>query len=320
MFGFFALSIGGDCTLSFWRPQGFNGQIEGWTYNHVGRGKGFSLTDTNHDGKEISILPYSLIIPCTVDAFERVQSFMDIQKTMANQHGEARAPYYFTIPMTKEHMFQKSPLARHFGGDDTAYKDAIDHNDRHKFSRLRQYIDPYGYDNILHRVFTNVARFTPWGRAAFNDIEDFESDIPDDHFEHARYNCWTASKSIIQYIAEIDLGEIDPKLPYFYRAKHAENWAIKLGRPTLFGNTTKIDDRMVGFNLGQNHPAFFTRRAINFGDFLQQPVPVLDAEGKAQTILQYMQAAHESGALLSPTTTSAHLHTTGQSSAPRLLP
>ena len=318
MFGFFSLNISGDCRLTMWRPHGFNGQIEGWTHNGFVRGKGFALNDTCHTGARALIVPNSLIIPCSMDAIQRVQSFMDMQTLMATPLGDSRAPYYFAMMMNKNTDFEKTTTARHFGGLQTAYKGAMKKNDRGEIRRLRRYESPFEERSNLQRFFTHVASYLPWGH---DDDSHITRDIPDDHIEHARYNCWTAWQSTIQYVAGIDLGLIDPRLPYFYRARHACEWADTIGKlPEKREPTTQVADNFFAFNLHRNNPAFFVREEMDLRAFLNQQVPPVQNDDIPPKMSEYLHQVHKSGALSSPSDVSTHLHASGASKAPKLKP
>ena len=136
----------------------------------------------------------------------------------------------------------------------------------------------------------------------------------------AKQNCWTGAQGLVQYIGGFDLGEIDQRLPYFYRAPQMQNWLKEQRKPetgikarlsqlfSLLNGSEENDPYVpkVKSKTADSTPYFITRRTFWIGEFLEQEIDT-GPQGKI-TIAEYLDQIEKQGRLAKAKPVKDHLH------------
>lgn len=282
MFGLIEIYIGGDCDLTMWEvhKDAGKGKFRAFGYALEHGGKSLSLGEREPEERDISS---AIIIPCDISAVRRIRDFIDMQKLHVppDKDYDSAGPYYFSQDMSIEIEFEKASKASSFGGPFTAYA-----NSMHRFDKGAE----KDYRENGYLPYTNNPRKIPF----------------------ARYNCWTLCQGVTQYVAELDLSDIHPNLPYFYRADSMENWISEfynageqlLGRDKY---TRKMIEHGILFARQKDGPPFFITDTPykNMQEFLEMPCRI---EGKKKSIAKHLFERAEKGALFTPRPITQHRH------------
>lgn len=208
MSDFLTLSISGDCQLYLSRTHHGHDGVTRRTHHLIARGKGMAL---GFDQNPPQCSAKTIILPVGKDVSQRIVDFCAAQKLMAHrpEYDVFRSehyfgPYYFTMTMQRDEKFEAPADTPHFfGGPDTSYARRL-------------------LPGLLRRLFTPQA-------APPDDDMAITAPENDQGLPYARYNCWTATQGITQYIAGIDIAQFAPELVPAYRAKHAMLANKKIG-------------------------------------------------------------------------------------------
>ncbi|MBU0858969.1 MAG: hypothetical protein KJ667_03445, partial [Alphaproteobacteria bacterium] len=105
---------------------------------------------------------------------------------------------------------------------------------------------------------------------------------------YARYNCWTATQGISQYVGGIDLAQIHPKFTEVYRAAKAVKAFEKLSKRLEDGHDGHylchtVDDTVT---LAQRHdgpPFILAHHMQTLDELLEKPI-----EGTGKTVEEWL--------------------------------
>lgn len=205
-----------------------------------------------------------IIIPCSRAVTTRIKNFLETQHLMAPYNHDpylqdTLGPYYFTIDMTGSRAFEGQDTRLSFmGGPDTAYAKK-----------------PSALSHSLKNFFKEISI----GNKA-KSRKDFGWNNPQG-INFARYNCWTASQGLTQYIGGIDLSQIHPRFTYVYRASKAR-FAFNRLFNRLSGFTNILSSapyethykakNMIVARRADGGPFILYKGCSNLTDILQRPI------------------------------------------------
>lgn len=260
------MEIDFDCSLYFVQEhQGHDGQTRRVCYA-VNRGKGFNYVEQEN----IKFNYGGILIPCARSVTAAIKDFLEMQRMLLpidQQDNHQRGPYYFTQDMSRDPQFERAeqPVAL-FGGPQTAYAAAFTEE------------KPAQRNWLLAQIFGDHSR----------EIHAGENKNPQ-NFTMARYNCWTATQGIAQYVGGIDLAALDPALATVYRALRAigvmtniKEAAMKNTVPGLTGREFGTDDYLIE---RAGVPPFII---VNGADSFTQLMNARAFSDSAQTVSDYM--------------------------------
>lgn len=237
-----------------------------WTVDRA-KGLGYSpITDqreTSSSGfkpETPRLYQRNLIIPCSRAVTTRIKDFLETQHLMAgferNRTRTTFGPYYFTVTMAKDYSFEgKSDTIPLIGGPDTAYAKKLE-------------------PSFLRRLFSRIIR----DDSDDNDLSELHMGYDNPQMiNYARYNCWTASQGITQYIGGVDLGRIAPGFATVYRAAKAvrqfENLAETLqARSHYLYETLHQRNDMVIARREDGPPFILFTGTARLKDLLERPI------------------------------------------------
>jgi hypothetical protein len=223
------MEIDFDCSLYFVQEhQGHDGQIRRACYV-VNRGKGFNYVEQDNFKFNYG----GILIPCDRSVTAAIKDFLEIQRMLLpieQQDNHQRGPYYFTQDMSRDPCFERAEqTVALLGGPQTAYANVFADE------------EPMQRNWLLSHLFGEHSR----------EVSAGENKNPQ-NFTMARYNCWTATQGITQYVGGIDLAALDPALATVYRAMKANGvmtnlreTALKNKVPGLTGREFGIDDYLI---------------------------------------------------------------------------
>lgn len=224
---FIALSVGSDCDFDLYSR-----------HDHGDAGDTWSRTRISMVTKKVRVqtgpvdsfsnprrrLQFAIVIPVSAMAAGRLRDFCDMAFTCEpdGNTGETspdvictsrEIPYYFTQDMAPLEPFEKDRdakgLARLFGGPETRYF-------QHAISAI------HGRAGRLASVQANIRNI--WARASAPFRTRADTSTTTDDILRARYNCWTAAQGLSEYVARVDLADIDPDLSRYHRAWQVTAW------------------------------------------------------------------------------------------------
>jgi hypothetical protein len=283
---YLCLKLGHDCQLSFSQThKDYDGNTHRPVWE-VERAKGlgyrreqdFIFADQKSPAPSpLMLWDMNILIPCTRHATSRILDFLQSQHLMAKYDPETGrmpnmyGPYYFTVAMEGESELEGPDSGLNLlGGPDTAYATALGPN---KLSQL------YSWLTGAHKLQEN------------KPDEERNMGYRNPHnIPYARYNCWTATQGITQYVGGIDLAHIDPRFTEVFRAAKAVKTFEKL--------TKRLSDRHNGHyrchtvddtvTLAQRHdgpPFILVHQMQSLDELLEKPI-----EGIDKTVEKWLDA------------------------------
>lgn len=217
----------------------------------VDRYRGFGLKDVEGP---VKLDDYGLLIPCDRKVTSAIRDFMDMQVVMAPDDDSGNTyfgPYYFSGDMTRNSRYEPNPYAPPglFAGEETAYYDVI---------AEREYKKP----GLLARLFNRHA----------------ENGADAKGFRNARYNCWTASQGITQYVGGVDLSRIHRDFAHSYRVWQANAAHIELSEALRDGTAPDyrahvLSDRVILAQKGDNPPFILFNKDTSLSEVLALKMP-----------------------------------------------
>ncbi|WP_435641022.1 hypothetical protein [Micavibrio aeruginosavorus] len=224
---FIVLSAGADCDIDLYsrHDRGDAGSVWsrmdiGMVTKHVNVQTGPVNSFSNYKRR----LQFAIVIPVSAAAAGRLRDFCDMAfsiepylatgETSTDIVGTKREiPYYFTQDMTPLEPFEKDRdakgLARLFGGPETRYF-------QHAISAVGDHADR------IRGVRANIKNI--WARASAPFRTRADTSPSSDSVLRARYNCWTGAQGLAEYVARVDLADIDPDLSRYHRAWQVTAW------------------------------------------------------------------------------------------------
>jgi hypothetical protein len=267
MTDYLLIGIGSDCSLKIVQThKGHDGttRYPAW---EIARGKGLGysrLRQMTNDGWEdcpLQTYGRGILIPVTRAVTQRIFDFLDMQRLMAQDHNKMLGPYYFTVAMNGESNFEGPKDRPHLiGGPETAYA--------RKLSPA-----------LASRVFRSITGL--WDDntdGSFDNYGDPYGKNPE-QIPFARYNCWTASQGIAQYIGGVDMARIDPAFVTAFRAARATKVFDRLEETLREGGEYTVSpiapDACVA-RLGGGPPFVLLNGGFTLDELLESPMDGTD--------------------------------------------
>lgn len=273
---FLCLHIGWDCHLQIVQTHKHaNGVIQqpAWRVTRPGKGLGYERLQDHFTNlpapppEDVKLDHSTLVIPCTRRVTERILNFLDTQRLMSRSSDDYPAekpygPYHFTVSMTGEEEFEGTGRrdVRLIGGPETAYR-----------NRLK--------DLWAHNTINAIM---PWrGHTVGHKNPE---NIP-----YARYNCWTATQGLTQYIGGIDMAGIHPQFTTAYRAAAAQQrFSLLFTRLQRFWSgqydVQVVDKNTLVARRGDNPPFIMSAHSCTLGELLDKRT----AYGTGDSIAAYI--------------------------------
>lgn len=287
--GFIALNTGADCTMDVFVP------VKDYDGN-------LSYISYSSDGGEryinlsqqnnTTIDSRAILIPCDMSIIKAMLDYAEMQKQyQLDGSVDNIGAYYFSMEMRPWSYFEKDVQSPGFAGPFTAYASII---------KEKPETDAPG-------------RF----------------DVRQAGISRARINCWTGIQGIVQYVGGLDLGEIDPDIPFFYRAYQISTWqnerqeyppsilekAQKTLR-TLFARKASIIENDIsgfvknGFALKTSEqsqlPYFIMTEYTDLEKLLASRIKT--DEGNVMSVADYLQDQQSKGLIAQPRPLAEHIH------------
>lgn len=294
MKAFVSIHIGSDCRVTCGKHHAAN---DTWEIFQVAHAKGFGKNAISNQPIERN----SLFIPCSPEVIQRIQDFLDMQKLLNISVGDSgersyAGPYYFSQEMTADRKFEFQNHDRRLLG--------------HPFSAHANAIQSKDNPSFLQRLFNH--------RQDYKKIDLNETHISASNPERipfARFNCWTKSQGLTQYIGGIDLSEVDADLPFYYRAKHAGKWLEKAFKgKTRASKIADAGNHTVLMRGQYGIPFLLLKKSCSINELLDIKVDLEDRP----TLWDYLKILDEKFGFAKTKDIASHIHVTSASKGPRL--
>lgn len=224
---FIVLSAGSDCDIDLYSRHQHGDAGAVWSRMDIGMVTKYVNVRTGPVDSFSSYkrrLKFAIVIPVSAAAAGRLRDFCDMAFSIEPYLGtgetspdivgtKREVPYYFTQDMAPLEPFEKDRdakgLARLFGGPETRYF-------QHAIAAIGDHADR------MTGVRANIKNI--WARASAPFRTRADTSSTSDGVLRARYNCWTAAQGLAEYVARVDLADIDPDLSRYHRAWQVTAW------------------------------------------------------------------------------------------------
>lgn len=298
-FGFVALFISSDCSLDVFRPvRDYDGNSSFIHYAPENTLDANFLAPGHMSSPTIRCYRNTLLIPCDTEIIDAMLGFADMQRhyhadgeySSLNRMLVNAAPYYHDQEMKRAALYQQAGTKnKYIGGPLTAYGAFLDAKDKG--------------DNGMEPLM----------------------DKRQGHISRARLNCWTGVQGLVQYIGGLDLADIDPRMPYFYRAHQMQRWvgdhqSAADTETSLFANLRltfnknyhapkkrSVCEDIIAHRKDTNSPPYFImQEGAYLNDILDTSIDFDDHKGIK--IKDYLNKMHDAGKLAKRTAPGSHRH------------